>query len=366
MTNKKIVLDRISPSADESVVDCLSVVEEQRIPSPAEDELLLKVVLSAIHPCDLLCSAGIVSRFRDFGGHRNTEVLPGLEAVAHVQQVGAALQGSFVVGQRVTVKAWSPWGEWEIADGVWSEYLCVKSDKVITVPEAVSDLAASTFFSVSVTSYVMIKEVLQLKKGDWLLQGAGGSALGRWIIEFCRYQGINVISTVRRQEQVNQLKGACETDKVIHCASDGSNAAQVVEYIESLCGVRGLKGALDPISDGVFSSIALKLLSRYGTVLKYGALSDAPMFLERDALTAMSQEGLSIRGFSIQNWWIPDTSDDHKRVVYQKVWDYLQASNQECAVESVFPFDKFDHAIVKSLGSKTGKVFLTPREEELQ
>ena len=43
-------------------------------------------------------------------------------------------------------------------------------------------------------------------QGEYLLQGAAGSTLGKMLIQYCRTKGIKTINIVRRQAQVQELK----------------------------------------------------------------------------------------------------------------------------------------------------------------
>ena len=361
MGYKELVLTHIADEPNESVSDCLEVRERGNIPSPQGDELLLRMRMSAIHPCDLLCCAGIVSRQSNGDATQNHRYRPGIEAVAEVVEAGEGLTSEFNVGERVIVKAWSLWGQWEKAEGVWAEYFCVKPDKVIRVPSYISDPNAALFISMSVTAYVMAIEQLKLKKGDWLMQAASGSMLGQWLIALAQTRGINLINLVRRQDQVEALKRETGAEHVYWFPSDGSQSETVVEAAWDLTGGNGIRGALDPISDGVFASAALRSMQRYGTLLKYGALGDAPMTLSQSALTCMSQQGLRIAGFSIQNWWMPDTPDAEKSRVFDSVFEALRM-NPSLHVEAKnrFTFDQYREAIQATMNADTSKAFFVP------
>ena len=48
-------------------------------------------------------------------------------------------------------------------------------------------------------------DVLDIPKGEFLLQSAAGSVLGRQIIQFAKHYGIRTINVVRREEQKKEL-----------------------------------------------------------------------------------------------------------------------------------------------------------------
>jgi len=362
---KQIRLDSIAPAPDESVANHLKPVTVTEQLQPGPDELLVRIILSPIHPCDLLCAAGLVPRRSgERDGLENHQFLPGLEAVGQVTGVGSALGDDFETGQRVFVCCWAPWGTWQEANGVWSEYIVVHKDNVITVPEGVSDSTAAMFLVIPVTAYVMMIEELGLKQGDWLVQNAAGSAVGRWVITLANEMGIKTINLVRRQEQVEELKRESGAEHVLWSPSDGSQDAELKAAIKQLTGGDTVKGAFDAVGDGSFASVMLPCLSRYGTVLVYGVLSGTHMSIDFNSTCQIALEGLSIKGFSLQNWWLPDTSDEDKRRVYDAVWAHIgNNAALNPAVHSIFPFEEVGQAIRSSLEQKSGKVLLRPRKE---
>jgi NADPH:quinone reductase-like Zn-dependent oxidoreductase len=363
ITFKQIRLDSIASAPNESVANHLKPVTVTEHLKPGPDELLIRITLSPIHPCDVLCAAGLVPRRTgERDGLDNHHFLPGLEAVGHIVEVGSALGDEFAAAQRVFVCCWAPWGVWQEANGVWSEYIVVNKDNVIRVPEGVSESTAAMFLVIPVTAYVMMIEELNLQRGDWLIQNAAGSAVGRWVIGLAKELGVNTINLVRRQEQVDELKRDTGAEHVLWAPSDGSRNGELKTLIQQLTGSDQVKGALDAVGDGTFTSLMFECMSRYGMVIVYGVLSGTNMNIAFSSTCQIALEGLGIKGFSLQNWWLPDTPDEDKKRVYEAVWAHIE--NNEAlnpAVDSIFPFEQVSEAIRSSLEQKSGKVLLRPR-----
>lgn len=362
----QVRLETIADRPDESVADHLKAVDVRERPEPGPDELLVHMLLSPIHPCDILCAAGLVpKRYGARDGSDSDRFLPGIEAVGRIQKVGANLADDFTPGERVFVCCWAPWGQWREANGVWSEYLVVRRENVIPVPEGVSDSTAAMFLVIPVTAYVMMFEELRLERGDWLVQNASGSALGRWVIALAEERGIRTINLVRREEQVEELQRETGTGHVLWCPSDGSANESLKRRIRNITGKDAIRGALDAVGDGVFVSLMLESLSRYGTVLIYGVLGGSELRIPFEATCRVPLECLSIRGFSLQNWWLPDTPDTVKRRVFESVWGHIEANDAlNPEVAAVYPFEEIGEAIRSSLKPKKGKVLLRPRPAE--
>lgn len=363
---QQIRLDSIAAVPDQRVADHLRPVTVNECPSPGPDELLVRVVLSPIHPCDILCAAGLVPKragARD--GSDSADFLPGIEAVAVVEAAGAGLESTFEPGQRVFICCWAPWGSWDEAHGVWSEYLLVKKANVIPVPAGISDSSAAMFLVVPVTAYVMMIEMLDLQRGDWLIQNASGSAVGRWVIALAEELGIRTINLVRRQEQVEELKRETGAEHVLWCPSDGSLNVELQAEILQITGQDRVKGALDAVADGLSATLMLNVMSRYGTVVVYGILGNTGVELSFESSVRVVLEGMKITGFSLQNWWLPDTPDEVKERVYNAVWSHIQNNPRlNPQVESIYAFADVGQAIRSSLEQKTGKVLLCPRKED--
>ena len=56
----------------------------------------------------------------------------------------------------------------------------------------------------AVTAYGFL-EALKVPRGEYLLQGAAGSTLGRQLIAMAKERGVKTINVVRRKEQVQEL-----------------------------------------------------------------------------------------------------------------------------------------------------------------
>ena len=71
----------------------------------------------------------------------------------------------------------------------------------------------------------MVRHVLKVPEGEWLLQSAAGSTLGRMMIKLGRHDGFKTLNVVRRREAIDELK-ALGGDAVIS-SEDGPIDEQV-------------------------------------------------------------------------------------------------------------------------------------------
>src|SRR2546423_7414687 len=256
-------------------VDVLRV-EDVPQPEPGANQVLVRLRARSINPSDLLTVRGL------YGALPTLPATPGLEGMGEVAAVGADVK-HLKVGQRVI-----PLG----VPGTWQEYIVADSNQLIPVPDAISDQMAAQFVVNPLTAWVMTVEELSLRPGEWLLQTAAGSTLGRVVLQIAALRGFKTINVVRRREQVEELK-ALGADEVI-CTADEDLVARVRE----ITGRDGMTKAIDAVG-GQTGAAVVRALGRGGLLLVYGLLSMEPMEVDGGR---MIFTGTTIRGFWLSEW----------------------------------------------------------------
>ncbi|CAK9190223.1 unnamed protein product, partial [Sphagnum troendelagicum] len=84
-------------------------------------------------------------------------------------------------------------------EGTWQDYVSVRADLVWVVPDSISDVAAAQFVVNPWTVHGMLSD-LKIPKGEYVLQTAAGSTLGRQLIKLAKHWGIKTINLVRLKE----------------------------------------------------------------------------------------------------------------------------------------------------------------------
>ena len=194
-------------------------------PEPNDHQVRVRVTHRSINPSDL---AVIHGRYGSLPSE--LPATPGMECMGHIDQVGSAVNG-WQIGQRVV-----PLG----TQGTWSEYVVVAPQQLVPVHDHVSDQAAAQFIVNPVTAWVMLTHELNLQPGEWVLQNAAGSTLGRLVIQLAKLNGFKTVNFVRRREQVAELL-ALGADAVI-CTEDNNVVEQVMALTDG-----GVTGAIDAV-----------------------------------------------------------------------------------------------------------------------
>ena len=251
---------------------------EAPMPEPGPGEVRVRMLASPINPSDLLVVRG------RYGVLPTLPATPGFEGVGVVDQAGPGLVGKLLVGRRVAVL--------NQAGGNWAEFVTVPAIRAVPVANDLPDEQVASFFVNPATVLAMVRHVLKVPKGTWLLQSAAGSSLGRMIVKLGRHDGFKTINVVRRHEAIAELK-AFGGDAVIS-SSDGP----IEDQVRAIVGKEGVSYALDPVGGatgtGVFESLAPD-----GRMLVYGTLSAEPMAIDSRRMIAGKRV---VEGFWLGHW----------------------------------------------------------------
>ena len=134
------------------------------------------------------------------------------------------------------------------------------------LPDEITDEQAAQFVVNPWTAYSLLRELGDVPKGEYLIQSAAGSTLGRQVIGIARHWGIKLINVVRRAEQKAELK-ALGADEVI-CSTDEDVVAKVKEVTAG----KGAWGGLDAVAGAMTQTLGLCTRDG-GQILVYGVLS---------------------------------------------------------------------------------------------
>ena len=251
-------------------------VEEVPRPEAGPGEVLVRMRARPINPSDLLTVRGL------YGALPALPAAPGLEGMGEVAEAGEGV-AHLRAGQRVI-----PLG----VAGTWAEYVVAPAAQLIPVPEGVSDQTAAQFVVNPLTAWIMCVEELALRPGEWLLQTAAGSTLGRVVLQVARLRGFKTINVVRRRGQAEELL-SLGADAVI-CTDE----EDIPERVREITGGEGLRKAIDAVG-GETGAAVMRALSRGGVTLVYGLLSGEPTPVDGGRMIFNST---ALRGFWLGEW----------------------------------------------------------------
>jgi NADPH:quinone reductase-like Zn-dependent oxidoreductase len=119
------------------------------------------------------------------------------------------------------------------------------------------------------TAALLLSEYVDLKPGEWVVQNAANSGVGRWVIAFAKRRGLKTVNIVRRPELVAEVE-TIGGDVVVVDSPD------VPERIKAAVGQAELRLGLDGVS-GPATGVLAATLSPRGTLVSFAAMSEGPM-----------------------------------------------------------------------------------------
>ncbi|MFG2306913.1 zinc-dependent alcohol dehydrogenase family protein [Actinacidiphila glaucinigra] len=269
-------------------------LESRPVPTPEAGQALIRVQATPIHASDLHVLRGrygFSPEFPAVGGH--------MECVGRIEALGPDTAG-LTIGERV-VNVAIPAVPGPPVAGTWQEYLVADTRRLVPVPEHLSDSDACQLAVNPLTALLLVTRELDVQPGEWLLQTAAGSTVGRLVIQLARHLGIRTINVVRRRDAVEEIK-ALGGDEVI-CTED----EDLLQRVAEIAGSAGVRKAIDCVAGHVGARVS-QALAPGGVVVVYGALSThrqtdpAALAIPLQARSVI-YETKAVRGFWLNRWF---------------------------------------------------------------
>ena len=314
-------------------VEVLSV-RDVPLPEPGPGQVRVRMIASPINPSDLLVVRG------RYGVLPRLPATPGFEGVGIVDKAGPGLLGRWMEGKRVAAI--------NSVGGNWAEYAVIPARQACPIPADIADEQAATFFVNPATVLAMVRHVLDVPKGEWLLQSAAGSTLGRMIIKLGRHDGFKTVNVVRRSEAEEELT-RLGADAVIN-----SSEGPIDEQVKRVTGGDGVRYALDPIGGetgaGVFRSLALG-----GRLVIYGTLSGEPIQIDPRHLISGRKV---VEGFWLGHW-MRDRSIPSALLLFREIASLIRQGVLSSHIGQSFDLDRIREAARQAdTIARGGKVLL--------
>ena len=294
----------------------LSLVSVE-IPTPAADEVIIRVEATPLNPSDLglllgpadlssgkasgTAEAPVVtfdipeSAMRAMQARLDQSMPVGNEGAGTVIAAGASPAAQALLGKTVATYGGS----------MYMQYRCTKANQCIVLPEGCSAAEGASIFVNPMTAISMV-DTMRREGHTALVHTAAASNLGQMLNRLCQQEGINLVNIVRSPAQVELLRGIGAK-----YVCDSSTPTFAKELIQALSET-GATIAFDAIGGGTLASQILTCMeaaitrtakdySRYGsTTLKqvyiYGALDVSPTILKRSFGPA----------FAVAGWLLPN------------------------------------------------------------
>jgi NADPH:quinone reductase-like Zn-dependent oxidoreductase len=259
-------------------------VAETQFPDPTGNQVLVKMEAAPINPSDLALlfgpsdldnaqySAGkLVAKmpepFNSASKGRHGQRLPvGNEGAGTVVVAGDSPQAKALVGQRVACVPGHAFSQYAIADAA----MC------LPLGDVSSRDGASAF--VNPMTALGFAENAKMDGQKALIHAAAASNLGQMLVKICQEDGLELVNIVRKQEQVDLLKGL-GAKYVVNSSDD--------DFLDQLCAAIDATDAFygfDPIGGGTTVDACFKAMERVAVrkmseFSRYGSNQAKRMFI---------------------------------------------------------------------------------------
>jgi len=308
-------------------------VAEVPTPTPGPGQILLEMLAATINPADLNIIEG------KYGELPELPAIIGNEGVGRVAHVGEGVTG-FAVGDLVL----------PMRDAAWREFLVAEAATAIRLPQGLDPFQAAMLFINPASAWEMLEQFVSLKPGDWIVQNASNSAVGRCVIQLAKIRGIKTLNVVRRPELIDELK-AIGADVVV------TEDCDLREKAPEFCGGSRPILALNAVGGASALNLANGLADG-GTVVTYGAMGRQPLKIPNGLLIFRR---LNFCGFWLREWKQRATQAD-KQALLAKLAEFSANGSLTQPIHRVFPLSEL-HAAVEEAGreSRSGKILLDLR-----
>ncbi|MEZ5652276.1 MAG: zinc-dependent alcohol dehydrogenase family protein [Burkholderiaceae bacterium] len=313
----------------EQVVRC---VDRHDPGDPAQGEAVIDVLAFPINPADIWFCKG------QYRLRPPLPAVPGAECVGRVVAVGAGVS-SPRVGDLVINLQRENWT---------SRRRVAATDLIPIAPD--TDLAQAAMLRINpATALLLLTDLRRLQPGDWVIQNAANSGVGRWVITLARQMGIRTVNVVRRQSLFKDLyaRGADV------CVLAGSElAARVRAETDNAA----ISLGLDSIGGEATGQLGACLHDE-GLICHFGATSGQDPHLPRNELV---HRGLAITGFMLGRFLARRSADD-VRELYQGLARLLRDPATHVPVRQMYPLEQIRDAVRHAQqGERGGKILVTP------
>lgn len=166
--------------------DVLDVVSSE-IPSPQQDEVLIRVHGAGVNPIDWKTRKGFGFVAQQI--ESSLPWTPGYDVAGEVVAIGDGVT-TLAPGDRVMGLVGFP-----LNGGGYSEYALATADELAVVPEELDLVTAGALSLAALTAWQALFEVAELAPGQKILVHAGAGGVGHLAVQFALAHGAHVIAT---------------------------------------------------------------------------------------------------------------------------------------------------------------------------
>ena len=332
---------------------------EVPVPTPADDEVLVRMEAAPVNPSDLgllfgmadlstakasgsagrpVISATVPEKLmKGMAGRIGESMAVGNEGAGVVVQAGAAPAAQALLGRTVAI----------IGGATYAQYRAIKAVQCLVLPAGTSARDGASCFVNPLTALGMV-ETMRMEGHKALVHTVGASNLGQMLNRICLQDGIGLVNIVRKQEQADMLRALGAKHICV------SSAPNFLDDLTAALVETGATIAFDAIGGGRLAGQILgcmeaaanktaKEYSRYGSTVHkqvyiYGGLDRAPTEFNRNFGMTWGMGGWLLFPF-LQKIGFPAAQKLRERVVAELKTTFASSYTAEVSLAGALQLD---------------------------
>jgi trans-2-enoyl-CoA reductase len=304
---------------------------ERPLPNLEGNAVRVRMRYAPVNPADLNFIEG------HYGRPSHPPAIPGHEGCGEIVAIGP-LVTSLAKGDMVIPL---------LGAGCWSQHITAAEHHFFKLPRSIDPVQASMLRINPVTAWHLLNQQVDLQPGDWVVQNAANSGVGRALIQMAKKQGFRTINFVRRAELIPEML-ELGADAVFLDTDQGvSEAKDMLAHLPVKLAANAVGGD---------SAIHLmELLSQEGLMVTYGAMSRRSLKVPNKYLIF---KNLRLHGLWITQWF-EKASTAEIQSVFELLANMVLDQELVTAVDSIIPMQEYRQAMARAQeGGRQGKVVL--------
>ncbi len=224
--------------------------EDVEVGEPGPDEVLVRHTAIGLNFVDTYHRTGQMKHPVTF------PMILGVQGVGVVEATGPDA-GSLKTGDRVSYSG---------LQGSYSEVRLAHADRLIVLPDDISDELAAAAFLRTLTAEYLLRRLHKVEPGETILVHAAAGGAGQIICQWAKALGAVVIGTVGSDKKAEFVKGLGVDHAIVYTRDD------FAEKVMEITGGRGVPVVYDSVGRDTFMG-SLDCLSPMGHAINYGTAS---------------------------------------------------------------------------------------------
>ena len=303
------------------------------IPTPSEQEVLIKVKAAGVNRPDILQRQG------SYKVPSDASPIMGLEVAGEIVEAGENVTKT-KIGTQVCAL---------VPGGGYAQYVLTNEAHCFPIPKGLSMEEAAGLCECLFTVWINVVKLGQLKENERFLVHGGSSGIGMFAIQVAKQLGATVLTTVKNKEKSDFCYSLGADEVVQYSKQDFYN------IFKSNNEGRGIDLILDMIGGDYFEK-NIDLLNQEGRLVYIAFLKGNSVKLD---LSKLMMKRINLTGSTLR----PRTTEFKSKIAEELreiIWPLLNTQKIRVHVDSIFPLEKFRDAHIRmESGKHLGKIILS-------